>query len=75
VFLRRFSKGVDMYFEKSDPTCNSQFSKRWTNRSSFFHKDSPAALDRRADKELAEGRHQVAERLSRRAAELRGMAA
>jgi hypothetical protein len=58
------------YEDQSDPTRNPNFARFWYCRDPFF-RDTPADLDRRADRELAEGRHHVAEHLSRRAAEMR----
>jgi hypothetical protein len=65
------SLGVDLdFYRQSDPTANRQFSRFWEHRDDFFI-NKPSVLDRRADIELTAGRHAVAERLSRRAAELR----
>ena len=58
------------FYQQSDPTTNRQFCKFWQRRDSFFRNEA-ADLDRRADVELTAGRHDVAERLSRRADDLR----
>jgi hypothetical protein len=63
------------FSELSDPTLNRNFGRFWNQRDPFFRNETAADLDRRADAALFEGQHRVAERLSRRAAEMRAEAA
>lgn len=56
---------------QSDPTMNAQFCKFWQNRAPFFRNQTPADLDREADRCLADGNVKVAEILSFRAAAIR----
>jgi hypothetical protein len=52
---------------------NRQFARFWRRRDPFF-RETPAELDRRADRELALGRGLIAEKLSHAAAAMREVA-
>lgn len=56
---------------QSDPTMNPQFCKFWRNRIPFFRNQTPADLDRAADRLLATGNVKKAELLSWHAADIR----